>query len=63
MQQRIEAVMGIEAAKCDGKIFANGTAVPSGKPGFAKGCIFVDTKTGNVYKNTGTLTSCTFTAI
>jgi hypothetical protein len=32
-------------------------------PGYAKGCIFQDTTNGNVYKNTGTATSATWTAM
>lgn len=37
--------------------------IPSGVAGYAVGCILVDTTSGTPYKNTGTTTSCTFSAI
>jgi hypothetical protein len=40
-----------------------GTAAPSGKPGYTVGCIFVNTSTGAISTNTGTTSSCTFTAL
>ena len=37
------------------------TAVPSGKAGYNKGCLLIETTNGYLYQNTGSVTSCTFT--
>lgn len=42
---------------------ADCTTLPSTKAGYAVGCIMVKTDTGVVYVNTGTTSSCTFSAI
>lgn len=49
-------------------LLVTGTTVPANTtPGFAKGCLFIDTDvgagTGGLYCNKGTNTSCTFTLI
>lgn len=49
-------------------VLAYGTTVPTDtEAGYAKGCIFIDTDvasgTSGLYENTGTTTSCIFTAI
>ncbi|RJP48713.1 MAG: hypothetical protein C4586_08320 [Anaerolineaceae bacterium] len=38
------------------------TTLPSALAGYAVGCQMIDTATGNVYVNTGSITSCTFTS-
>lgn len=43
-------------------ILAKGT-VPSSLPGYAVGCLFIETSSGKAYQNTGTTTSCSFDAI
>lgn len=63
--QRIKVLM------YDGRgdiLWATGTTVPTNsKPGFAKGCLFIDTDvaagTTGLYCNKGTRLSCEFTAI
>ena len=52
----------------DDILFATGKTVPTdSKPGFAKGCLFIDTDvaagTTGLYCNKGTRLSCTFTAV
>jgi hypothetical protein len=37
-----------------------GAAAPSAKTGYAMGCEFINTTTGATYRNTGSVTSCTF---
>jgi hypothetical protein len=37
------------------------TAVPSGKAGYNKGCLLIETTNGYLYQNTASVTSCTFT--
>lgn len=37
--------------------------IPSAVAGYAIGCLLVDTTTGTLYINTGTASSCTFTAV
>jgi hypothetical protein len=49
-------------------LFATGITVPTdSKPGFAKGCLFIDTDIGTgttgLYCNKGTRLSCVFTAV
>ena len=39
-----------------------GPTAPSGAKEYAVGCIFINTTTGVMYTNTGSTTSCTFTA-
>ena len=39
----------------------SGTTVPNAKAGYALGCEMVKTDTGATYRNTGSVTSCTFT--
>jgi hypothetical protein len=45
-----------------GRLFGWGTSVPSAEAGWTPGAIFIDTDSTERYKNTGTATSCTFTA-
>ena len=40
---------------------ASGTTVPNAKKNYALGCEFTKTDTGATYRNTGSITSCTFT--
>lgn len=48
----------------EGIILASLKAAPTASAaGYAKGCVFIDRTNGNVYKNTGTVTSATWTAI
>ena len=59
---------GVMVLKLDASgnaLLAAGTTVPSALAGYAKGCMFIDTdKSGsNVYFNTGTAASCTFTLV
>lgn len=35
-------------------------SIPSGKAGYNKGCLLINTTTGGLYANTGGVTSCTF---
>lgn len=48
-------------------LWASGTTVPSGTAGYAVGCIFTDTDASTaatvIKVNTGTATSCTFSAL
>lgn len=37
--------------------------IPSSVAGYAVGCILIDSTVGTPYKNTGSITSCTFSAI
>lgn len=46
-----------------GRLFGWGTTVPSATAGYAPGAVFIDTDSNVVYLNTGTATSCTFTAL
>ena len=41
---------------------ADSSTVPSTKPGFAVGCLLVTLNDLYAYKNSGSVTSCTFTA-
>jgi len=36
--------------------------IPSAVAGYAVGCLLINTTTGNLYTNTGSVTSCTFTS-
>lgn len=49
----------------DNAILAKGTAaqLPSAVAGYAVGCLYIATDTGNLYLNTGTTTSATFTLV
>lgn len=38
-------------------------SIPSAAAGYAVGCILIDTTTGLLYSNTGSVTSCTFTSV
>lgn len=44
-------------------LIVTGTTVPSGKKGYAIGCLFIKTDNGAQYRNTNTTASCTFTLI
>lgn len=45
------------------KTLVFGLDIPSAVAGYAVGCLFIKTDTGATYRNTGTVTSCTFTLI
>ena len=62
---RIQSGTGVIAdAGGEGYVIACGITVPAnGAPGYAAACIFVDMAGGNVYTNTGTNQSCTFSTI
>lgn len=37
--------------------------IPSAKPGYAVGCLLINTTSGVLYYNAGTTASCNFTAV
>jgi hypothetical protein len=59
----LNSTVDVQLTDKNGNIMlAYGTA-PSATAGYAVGCMFIVTSSGKVFSNTGTVASCTFTAV
>lgn len=56
--------LGVIATNELGQIIqAYGGTNPSGVPGYLPACLFQNTTDGKLYRNSGSVTSCTFTEV